>query len=62
MVREDVFGSNTEAAQYFEETGVDITLTTSSYLPPIPPAPAAVSTQWFQEDGSDQLLMRETRK
>ena len=60
MVREDVFGSNTEAAQYFEETGVDITLTTSSYLPPIPPAPAAVSTQWFQEDGSDQLLMRET--
>ena len=60
MVREDVFGSNTEAAQYFEETGVDITLTTSSYLPPIPPAPAAVSTQWFQEDGSDQLSMRET--
>jgi len=58
-VREDVFGSNTEAAQYFEETGVDITLTTSSYLPPIPPVPAAVSTQWFEEDGSDQLLMRD---
>ena len=59
-VREDTFGSNTEAAQYFKETGVDITLTASSFLPPIPPAPAAVSTQWFQEDGSDQLLMRET--
>ena len=59
-VREDVFGSNTEAAQYFEEIGVDITLTTSSYLPPIPPVPAAVSTQWFEEGGSDQLSIRET--
>lgn len=35
-VRENVFASNTEAAQYFEETGVDITLTTSSYLPATP--------------------------
>jgi hypothetical protein len=56
--REETLSSNNEAAQYFEETGVDVTIRESSYLPPI--NNSAVSTQWFEDVGSEQLAVRDT--
>ena len=55
--REETLASNNEAAQYFEQTGVDVTIRESSYLPPIN-NPSAVSTQWFEDIGSEQLAVR----
>ena len=57
--RESVFSSSTEAAQFFEEINGNVTLKESPSLPPINNS-SAVSTQWFEDIGSDQLAMRES--
>ena len=57
--RESLFSSSTEAAQFFEEINGNVTLKESSSLSPINNS-SAVSTQWFEDIGSDQLAMRES--
>ena len=56
--RNQIFTSTTEGAQYFEESGVDVTVRASSLLPPV--GGGGVSTQWFEDIGSDELSLRES--
>lgn len=55
--RNQLFSSTAEGAQYFEELGLDVTLRSESSLPPV--GGGAISTQWFEEQGSNTLSLRE---
>jgi hypothetical protein len=55
--REVLFSSTSQAAQFFEDLGSDVTLTTGSYLPPISVG-SAVSTQWFEDIGGNEYSVR----
>lgn len=55
--REVLFSSTSQAAQFFEDLGSNVTLTTGSYLPPISVG-SAVSTQWFEDIGSNEYSVR----